>query len=80
MLDSSGVAKLCKIECSPLDDLLTPVFARVWPHLTPLMINIINLSLSGGIFPDVLKCAHVRPVIKAPYLDPERHFSLCWFT
>ena len=80
LLDSSDVAKLRKIKCSPLDYLPTPVFARLWPYLTPLVINIINLSLSSGIFPDVLKCADVRPLIKAPYLDPESRFSLCWFT
>ena len=76
LFDSSDVAKLRKIECSLLDDLLTQVFTRLRPYLTPLVINIINLSLSTGIFPDVLKCAHVRPLIKAPYLDPESHFSL----
>ena len=51
------------------------MFARLWPYLTPLVTNIINLSLSSGIFPDVLKCAHVRPLIKAPSLDPESHKS-----
>ena len=75
LLDSSDVAKLRKIKCSPLDYLPTPVFARLWPYLTPLVTNIINLSLSSGIFPDVLKCAHVRPLIKAPSLDPESHKS-----
>ena len=75
MESSDDFAKLRKNECSPLDYLPTPVFARLLPYLTPLVINIINLSLSSGKFPDVLKCAHVRPLIKAPYLDPESHFS-----
>ena len=71
LLDSSEVAKLRKVKCSPLDFLPTPVFAKLWPYLTPLVTNIINLSLSSGVFPAALKCAHVKPLLKAPSLDSE---------
>ena len=71
LVDTSEVSKLRKVKCSPLDFLPTPVFSRLWPYLTPLVTNIINLSLSSGVFPAALKCAHVKPLLKAPSLDCE---------
>ena len=59
LLDSSEVAKLRKIKCSPLDFFPTPVFAKLWPYLTPLVTNIVNLSPSDEVFLAALKCSHV---------------------
>ena len=65
------VMDLRKIKCSPLDFLPTQVFSRLWPYICPIATNIVNLSLSSGIFPDVLKKAHIKPLLKSPTLDTE---------
>lgn len=40
-------------------------------QLTPTVTEIINLSLSSGAFPEQLKHALVRPLLKKYSLDPE---------
>ena len=49
----------------------TKVFSRLWPYICPIVTNIVNLSMSSGIFPDVLKMAHIKPLLKSPTLDTE---------
>ena len=40
-------------------------------QLTPVITEIINLSLICGLFPELLRHALVRPLLKKPNLDPE---------
>lgn len=37
----------------------------------PSVTKIVNLSLGSGTFPDVFKRAHVTPLLKNSFLDPE---------
>ena len=70
-IDVEEVSDLRKIKCSALDFLPTKVFSRLWPYICPIVTNIVNLSMSSGIFPDVLKMAHIKPLLKSPTLDTE---------
>ena len=47
-----------------LDPISTALFQECVPELTPIIMYIVNMSLSLGIFPSQLKCACVRPIIK----------------
>ena len=45
--------------------------ARILPVVSSTITKIVNTSLQSGIFPQSLKVALVRPVLKKSYLDPE---------
>ena len=45
---------------------------RTFPSaIIPLLLLIINTSLSSGVFPSLLKQATVVPLLKTPNADPE---------
>ena len=52
-----------------LDPIPTPLLKQCLPVLLPFLTNLINLSLKAGIFPNSLKTAIVRPLIKKSNLD-----------
>ena len=56
--------------CS-LDPLPTWLLKKVSPHLTSVIMEIINKSLETSTVPSVFKRAIVRPLLKKPGLDPE---------
>ena len=49
---------------SPLDPIPIKLFNKCLNELTPMLLYIVNKSLSSGVFPSQLKSATVRPVIK----------------
>ena len=53
-----------------LDPLHRVVFSGCIEKLLPTITDIINMSLLSGSFPDPLKSAVVRPLLKKPTLDP----------
>ena len=52
-----------------LDPLPTPLLKKCLPVLLPYLTHIVNLSLESGSFPDALKTAIVRPLLKKHNLD-----------
>jgi hypothetical protein len=56
--------------CS-LDPLPTSLLKECADTLVPAITHIVNLSLSSGVFPDCLKHALVKPLLKKSHLDPE---------
>ena len=67
----SSATKSC-----PLDPVPTPVVKTCLSVLLPCFTRIINLSLTSGVMPDVLKEALLSPQLKKVLLDPEilKHF------
>jgi len=64
------------INCLPnkqcdLDPLPTSLLKKCLPVLAPTIANIVNLSLSTGVFPSNFKQSIVTPLIKKPSLDKE---------
>ena len=53
-----------------LDPIPTSLLKKC-PVLIPTITNIVNLSLSTGIFPDQFKSCSVHPLIKKPNLDKQ---------
>jgi len=49
----------------------------LWDLWLPTITNIINLSLSTGIFPDQFKNCSVHPHLKKSNLDKDDHFFYC---
>ena len=54
----------------PLDALPTPFLKEVLDCVIGDILNIVNSSLHAGVFPDTLKTAIVRPLLKKHNLDP----------
>ena len=54
-----------------LDPIPTWLLKKCIDELVPIITNIVNLSFQKGCFPDILKSAHITPLIKKPKLDCE---------
>ena len=52
-----------------LDPVPTLLVKKCLPALLPFLTHLTNLSLQSGFFPDSLKTALVRPLLKKPTLD-----------
>ena len=68
-----------------LDPLQTSILKKCIDLLLPAIHHIVNLSLSQGYFPDVLKKACVTPLIKNENLDNDniknltcKQFAFSW--
>ncbi len=68
-LISSAPNKSCDLDACP-----TSIVKDCIDILTPTITNIINYSLSEGVFPDRFKTAHVSPLLKKPSL-PKNDFK-----
>jgi hypothetical protein len=55
--------------CS-IDPIPTWLLKECKQELIPVITKIVNMSMSSGIFPESMKKAMVRPLIKKPSLDP----------
>ena len=53
----------------PLDPMPTKFLLEFVDEIVPTLTHLINDSLSNGYFPDTLKAAVVRPLLKKPSLD-----------
>jgi hypothetical protein len=66
----SNMIQKMKIKTCELDPLPAVLLSGCIHTLLPAITDIINTSLSTGIFPDSLKPAFVRPLLKKNNLDP----------
>jgi hypothetical protein len=57
--------------CS-LDPIPTSIVKQHVHILTPIITNIVNMSLTDGVFPSIMKSALVTPLLKKSSLDPEQ--------
>ena len=62
------ISRLANKSCS-LDILPTWMVKQCTNIIVPKLTYIVNLSLSTGVFPDVLKQAVITPILKKPSLD-----------
>jgi hypothetical protein len=69
LLSSSEVSKLRHLKSSAIDILPPDLFKAVFPLVLPVLTELINMSLSTGLFPDSFKTAHITPLLKSPCLD-----------
>ena len=53
-----------------LDPLPTPLLCELLDSVLPLLTDIVNKSLTSGVFPEIFKTALVKPLLKKPSLDP----------
>lgn len=53
-----------------LDPIPASLFSACLPQILPFLTEIVNSSLTTGIFPSALKTAIVRPLLKKQNLDP----------
>ena len=61
--------KSASITSCPLDPLPVDIFKQCLPEVLPTITNIVNMSLSSGMFPTALKHARIIPLLKKPTLD-----------
>ena len=54
-----------------LDPIPTGLLRDLLPVLSPIIADIVNGSLTAGVFPSELKSAIVKPLLKKSTLDPE---------
>ena len=64
------IMKSLSSTCS-LDPIPTWLLKKCINELLRITSKIINLSFVNGMFPDALKSAHIKPLIKKPNLDTE---------
>jgi len=64
------VSKMSNKFCS-LDPIPTFVLKKCVKELTPILLHIVNLSLTSGEFPDEMKKAVIKPTIKKAGADPD---------
>ena len=55
---------------SPADSFPSKLILKILPTILPHLTSLINLSLRYGVFPQSLKHAFVKPLLKKPDLDP----------
>jgi hypothetical protein len=53
-----------------LDPIPTPLLFECLDAVMPVLTNIVNTSLTTGIYPSIYKAAIVKPLLKKPTLDP----------
>ena len=66
---TSIIKKSSKASCL-LDPIPTPLLHELLPLLAPVIVDIVNASMSSGRFPFDLKSAIIYPLLKNPSLDP----------
>jgi hypothetical protein len=64
----------CPSTSSFLDPIPSCLLKKVIHVLAKPIANLLNISLSSGVFPSSLKCAYVTPLLKKPSLSAE-HFK-----
>ena len=61
--------KSASITSCPLDPLPVNIFKQCLPEVLPSITNVVNMSLSSGMFPTALKHARIiPPLLKKAYL------------
>ena len=54
-----------------MDPIPTWLLKQIVDVLLPLILRIVNSSVTSGLFPNALKAAHITPLIKEPTLNAE---------
>jgi len=54
-----------KLKGAPLSEIPTFIFRKVNALICPLISTCFNMSVTSGVFPNVLKCARIVPIHKA---------------
>ena len=67
----SSIILSCPTKSSPLDPIPTIVLKECLASLAPSITNILNLSLTPGVFPEQMKLAFVTALLKKQGLDHE---------
>ena len=67
---SKILMKASKATCS-LDPIPTRFLIDVLPEILPMVVHIVNLSLSSELFHDALKSALAKTLLKKSMLDPD---------
>ena len=65
----SDVVSHMKVSTCQSDILPSHLFKDTFSVICPLVLNIVNSSLSNGVVPSEFKCAIVQPLLKKPNLD-----------
>ncbi|CAL9708038.1 unnamed protein product [Knipowitschia caucasica] len=60
-----------KFSTCPLDPIPSSFVKSCLPSLSPLILEIINSSLTSGTVPPAFKMATITPILKKPNLDPD---------
>ena len=63
------IIRLSKPTTCLLDPIPTPLLVECLDQLLPSITNIINQSLTSGVFPSLFKVAVVKPLLKKSSLD-----------
>ena len=61
---------------SPADPFPTKFILNVLPAILPYLTNLFNSSLHYGVFPQSMKHAFIKPILKKPVLDPSESKNL----
>ena len=64
------IIRKLKITTTELNSIPVKVFKQISPIIAPVICLLINLSITKGIFPDILKIARITPILK----KGEKHF------
>ena len=64
------VSKMSNKFCT-LDPIPTFVLKKCVDELTPILLHIVNQSLTSGVFPDEMKKAVIKPTLKKAGADPD---------
>ena len=67
---SKILMKVSKATCS-LDPIHTRFLIYILLEILPMLVLIVNLSISSGLFSDALKSAIVKPLLKKSTLNPD---------
>jgi hypothetical protein len=71
VLEIVAVIKECPSKSSSFDRIPTSLVKKFADFLAVLITDIVNMSLSLGVFPDEMKLAYVTPLLKKPSLYPD---------
>ena len=64
--------KTCELDPIPI-----PLFLECIDAILPTLTDVINNSLSTGVFPSIYKTAFVKPLLKKQTLDPNNLKNYC---
>ena len=64
------VSRMPSKSCA-LDPIPTWLLKNMLQHIAPVLVNVINASIATGSLPELMKVAHVRPLLKKPSLEIE---------
>ena len=67
----TGIVSGMPSKSCALDPFPTWLLKNMLQHIAPVLVNVINASIATGSVPELMKVAHVRPLLKKPSLEIE---------